>query len=37
MKYVKLIKYNMKIFFLKRYTKNVVEKLVLDPFTKNQN
>ena len=30
-----IAEYNMKTFFLKNYTQNVVEKLVLDPFLKN--
>ena len=40
MKFVQLIKDNMKnreTFFLKNYKQNVLEKLVPDPFTKNQN
>ena len=38
MKFGQLIEYNMKnIFFLKSHTKNVVEKLLPDPFLKNQN
>ena len=36
-KFGQIIEYNMKTFFLKHYTQNVVEKLVLDPFLKNQN
>ena len=40
MKFVQLIKDNMKnreTFFLKNYKQNVLEKLVPDPFTNNQN
>ena len=37
MKYGQLIKYFIKMFFLKNLTQNVVAKLVLDPFIKNQN
>ena len=38
MKFGQLIEYNMRnIFSLKNHTQNVVEKLVSDPFLKNQN
>ena len=40
MKFVQLIKDNMKnreTFFLKNYKQNVLEKLVPDPSTNNQN
>ena len=33
----KLIEYNIKTFFLKNHTKNVVEKLVSELLLKNQN
>ena len=35
MKFGQLIEYNMKTFFLKNHTQNVVEKLVPDPFLEN--
>ena len=38
MKFGQLIEYNMRnIISLKNHTQNVVEKLVSDPFLKNQN
>ena len=37
MKFGQLIDYNMRNIFLKNHTQNVVEKLFLDPFPKNQN
>ena len=38
MKFGQLIEYNMRnIFSLKNHAQNVVEKLVSDPFLKNQN
>ena len=38
MKFGQLIEYNMRnIISLKNHTQNVVEKLVSDPFVKNQN
>ena len=36
-KFGQLIEYEIKIFFLKNHTENVVAKLVRDPFIKNQN
>ena len=37
MKFGRLIERNMKTLFLKNHTQNVVEKLVSDPFLKNEN
>ena len=37
MKFGQLIEYDMETFFMKIHTQNVVEKLFLDPFLKNQN
>ena len=37
MTFSQLIEYNMKIFFLKNQAQNVMEKLVPDPFLKNQD
>ena len=37
MKSGQLIEYNMRNFFLKNHTQNVVENLVPNPFLKNQN
>ena len=37
MKFGQLIEYNWETFFLKNHIKYVVEKLVTDPFLKNQN
>ena len=37
MKFGQLIDYNMKTFFLKNNTQNVVEKLYSDTFLKNEN
>ena len=37
MKFGQLIEYNMKTFFLKNNTQNVVEKLFPDTFLKNEN
>ena len=37
MKFGQLIEYNLRNFFLKNYTRNVVEKLFPDLFLKNQN
>ena len=37
MKFGQLIEYNWETFFLKNHTENMVEKLVADPFLKNQN
>ena len=37
MKFGQLIDYNMRNIFLKNHAKNVVEKLVPDPFVKNQS
>ena len=36
MKFDKLMDCNERIIFIKKYTQNVVEKLVLDPFLKNK-
>ena len=36
MKFGQLIEYNREIFFLKKLAQNVEEKLVSDPFIKNQ-
>ena len=36
-KFDQLIEYNVKIFFLKNHTQNMLEKLVPEPFLKNQN
>ena len=35
-KFVKLIEYNIRNIFFKNYTQNLVEKLLPDPFLKNQ-
>ena len=35
MKFAQLIEYNMRNIFLEKSYKNVVERLVLDPFLKN--
>ena len=37
MKFAQLIEYNMRKFLLNNYTQNVAEKLLPDPFLKNQN
>ena len=38
LKFGQLIEFNMRnIFFLKNHTQNVVEKLVTNPFVKNEN
>ena len=37
MKFGQLEEYDMKNIFLEKYAKNVAEKLVPDPFLKNQN
>ena len=37
MKFYQLIEYNMRTFFLKNHTQNVVKKLFPDPFLKNRN
>ena len=37
MKFDQLIEYNMKIFLLKNYAKNMMEKLVPGSFVKSQN
>ena len=37
MKFGQLIEYNMRNIFLEKLCTNVVEKLVPDPFLKNQN
>ena len=37
MKFGQLIEYNMRNIFLGNHIQNVVEKLVPDPFIKNQN
>ena len=37
MKFGQLIERNIRTFFLKNHTQNVVQKLVADPFLKNQN
>ena len=37
MKFGQLIEYNMRDFFLKNDTQNVVEKVFPEPFLKNQN
>ena len=36
MKFDKLMDCNERIIFIKKYTQDVVEKLVLDPFLKNK-
>ena len=37
MKFGQLMQFNTKGIFLKKYSKNMIEKLVQDPFLKNQN
>ena len=37
MKLGQLIEYNIRSIFLKNHTQNVMEKLLPDPFLKNQN
>ena len=37
MKFGQLIEYNMRTILLENHTQNVVEKLFLCPFLKNQN
>ena len=36
-KFGQLIEYNMRTVFLKNHVQNMLEKLVADPFIKNQN
>ena len=37
MKFDQLVEYNMSNIFVKNHTQNVLEKLFLDPYLKNQN